>query len=126
MKHAYFGKNLDLIPYKIIQIILEETYESYKDIIQLIKINGEIEKNLLTLYIYPIGKKRVFLATYDLENEKIISCIDKNTLLKILDSEIETIEVIEKKEFEKSAKIVISIIGLILGIIIAYLILKIF
>lgn len=126
MKHAYFGKNLDLIPYKIVKNILGETYESYKDTIQFVKVDGEIDKNILMLYIHPIGKKKVFLAAYDLKNEKIISCIDKNTLLEILDSEIEKIEIIEKKEFQKSAKIVISIIGLILGIILTYLILKIF
>ncbi len=126
MKHAYFGKNLDLIPYHILKVILNESYENYKDIIQLIKIDGEIEKNILTLYIHPIGEKKIHFATYDLEDEKIISHIDRNKLLEILDSEIEKIEILEKKEFDKSVKIVISIIGLILGIIVTYLILKIF
>lgn len=60
MKTAFFGDNLDLLPYEILKHILgEATYENYKDVIEFLKIEGEIEKDILYLYFKLYGSKKV-------------------------------------------------------------------
>ncbi len=126
MKFAFFKENLDYLPYKILEEILQEDYkESFSNYAEFYNLYGEIEKNIFTLYLQPLGDKEKFhIATYDLETKKIIKHLDKVELKKILLKENKKVEEYKKQEIEGSSKIIISIIGLILGLIITYFAIK--
>ncbi|MGC9006649.1 MAG: hypothetical protein ACP5JX_03645 [Sulfurihydrogenibium sp.] len=126
MKLAFFKENLDDLPYKILEDILEEDYRlNFSDYSEFYDLKGEIEKNIFTLYLHPINtREKIYIATYDLETKKILDHIDKNQLKKILFEENEKLESYKRQELERSSKIIISIIGLILGLIITYIVLK--
>ncbi|PMP77265.1 MAG: hypothetical protein C0178_03165 [Sulfurihydrogenibium sp.] len=126
MKLAFFKENLDDLPYKILEDILEEDYRlNFSAYSEFYDLKGEIEKNIFTLYLHPINtREKIYIATYDLETKKILDHIDKNQLKKILFEENEKLESYKRQELERSSKIIISIIGLILGLIITYIVLK--
>ncbi|HEV09647.1 MAG: hypothetical protein ACP5G3_00415 [Sulfurihydrogenibium sp.] len=126
MKFAFFKENLDDLPYKILEDILEEDYRlNFSNYSEFYDLKGEIEKNIFTLYLHPINtREKIYIATYDLETKKILDHIDKNQLKKILFEENEKLESYKRQELERSSKIIISIIGLILGLIITYIVLK--
>ncbi|MGB9766783.1 MAG: hypothetical protein ACPLXN_04845 [Sulfurihydrogenibium sp.] len=126
MKLAFFKENLDDLPYKILEDILEEDYRlNFSNYSEFYDLKGEIEKNIFTLYLHPINtREKIYIATYDLETKKILDHIDKNQLKKILFEENEKLESYKRQELERSSKIIISIIGLILGLIITYIVLK--
>jgi hypothetical protein len=123
---AFFKENLDDLPYKILEDILGEDYRlNFSDYSEFYDLKGEIEKNIFTLYLHPINtREKIYIATYDLETKKILDHIDKNQLKKILFEENEKLESYKRQELERSSKIIISIIGLILGLIITYIVLK--
>jgi len=126
LKLAFFKENLDDLPYKILEDILEEDYRlNFSNYSEFYDLKGEIEKNIFTLYLHPINtREKIYIATYDLETKKILDHIDKNQLKKILFEENEKLESYKRQELERSSKIIISIIGLILGLIITYIVLK--
>ncbi|WP_297886902.1 hypothetical protein [Sulfurihydrogenibium sp.] len=128
MKFAFFKENLDYLPYKILEEILQTDYkENFSDYAEFYNLSGEIEKNIFTLYLQPLNKKeKIFIATYDLERKKIVDHIDRLELRRVLLEENNKLEEYKKQEIERSSKIIISIIGLILGLIITYFVLKLF
>ncbi|WP_299238759.1 hypothetical protein [Sulfurihydrogenibium sp.] len=125
MKNAFFGENLDYIPYQILkQILGESIYEEYRDIIEFITIEGDIEKDILYLYLKPFNSNKILYATYDLKDKKILNSLSKAEILKIFDDEKDKIQELQKKEIERSAKIVLTIINLVLGMAAAYFVSK--
>jgi len=125
MKNAFFGENLDYIPYQILkQILGESLYDEYRDIIELITIEGDIEKDILYLYLKPFNSNKILYATYDLKDKKILNNLSKSEILKIFDDEKGKIQELQKKEIERSAKIIMTIISLVLGMAAAYFVLK--
>jgi len=125
MKNAFFGENLDYIPYQILkQILGESIYEEYRDIIKFITIEGDIEKDILYLYLKPFNSNKILYATYDLKDKKILNNLSKAEILKIFDDEKDKIQELQKKEIERSAKIILTIISLVLGMAVAYFVSK--
>jgi hypothetical protein len=125
MKNAFFGENLDYIPYQILKQILGELiYDEYGDIIEFITIEGDIEKDILYLYLKPFNSNKILYATYDLKDKKILNSLSKAEILKIFDDEKDKIQELQKKEIERSAKIVLTIISLVLGMAAAYFVSK--
>jgi len=125
MKNAFFGENLDYIPYQILkQILGESIYDEYRDIIEFITIEGDIEKDILYLYLKPFNSNKILYATYDLKDKKILNNLSKSEILKIFDDEKGKIQELQKKEIERSAKIIMTIISLVLGMAAAYFVLK--
>jgi hypothetical protein len=125
MKNAFFGENLDYIPYQILkQILGESVYDEYRDIIEFITIEGDIEKDILYLYLKPFNSNKILYATYDLKDNKILNSLSKSEILKIFDDEKDKIQELQKKEIERSAKIVLTIISLVLGMAAAYFLSK--
>jgi hypothetical protein len=125
MKNAFFGENLDYIPYQILkQILGESIYDEYRDIIEFITIEGDIEKDILYLYLKPFNSNKILYATYDLKDKKILNSLSKDEILKIFDDEKDKIQELQKKEIERSAKIVLTIISLVLGMAAAYFVSK--
>jgi hypothetical protein len=125
MKNAFFGENLDYIPYQILkQILGESIYDEYRDIIEFITIEGDIEKDILYLYLKPFNSNKILYATYDLKDKKILNSLSKAEILKIFDDEKDKIQELQKKEIERSAKIVLTIISLVLGMAAAYFVSK--
>ncbi|WP_299228062.1 hypothetical protein [Sulfurihydrogenibium sp.] len=125
MKNAFFGENLDYIPYQILkQILGESIYDEYRDIIEFITIEGDIEKDILYLYLKPFNFNKILYATYDLKDKKILNNLSKSEILKIFDDEKDKIQELQKKEIERSAKIVLTIISLVLGMAVAYFVSK--
>jgi len=125
MKNAFFGENLDYIPYQILkQILGESVYDEYKGIIEFITIEGDIEKDILYLYLKPFNSKKILYAIYDLKDNKILNSLSKSEILKIFDDEKDKIQELQKKEIERSAKIVLTIISLVLGMAAAYFLSK--
>jgi len=125
MKNAFFGENLDYIPYQILkQILGESIYEEYRDIIEFITIEGDIEKDILYLYLKPFNSNKILYATYDLKDKKILNNLSKSEILKIFDDEKDKIQELQKKEIERSAKIILTIISLVLGMAVAYFVSK--
>ena len=125
MKNAFFGENLDYIPYQILkQILGESIYDEYRDIIEFITIEGDIEKDILYLYLKSFNSNKILYATYDLKDKKIINSLSKAEILKIFDDEKDKIQELQKKEIERSAKIILTIISLVLGMAAAYFVSK--
>ncbi|EEP61282.1 hypothetical protein [Sulfurihydrogenibium yellowstonense] len=125
MKNAFFGENLDYVPYQILkQILGESLYDEYRDIIELITIEGDIEKDILYLYLKRFNSNKILYATYDLKDKKILNNLSKSEILKIFDDEKGKIQELQKKEIERSAKIIMTIISLVLGMAAAYFVLK--
>ncbi len=125
MKNAFFGENLDYIPYQILkQILGEAIYDEYRDIIEFITIEGDIEKDILYLYLKPFNSNKILYATYDLKDKKILNSLSKSEILKIFDDEKDKIQELQKKEIERSAKIILTIISLVLGMTAAYFVSK--
>ncbi|ACD66934.1 MAG TPA: hypothetical protein DEA57_00675 [Sulfurihydrogenibium sp.] len=125
MKNAFFGENLDYIPYQILkQILGESIYDEYRDIIEFITIEGDIEKDILYLYLKPFNSNKILYATYDLKDKKILNNLSKSEILKIFDDEKDKIQELQKKEIERSAKIILTIISLVLGMAAAYFVSK--
>jgi len=125
MKNAFFGENLDYIPYQILkQILGESIYDEYRDIIEFITIEGDIEKDILYLYLKPFNSNKILYATYDLKDKKILNNLSKSEILKIFDDEKGKIQELQKKEIERSAKIILTIISLVLGMAAAYFVSK--
>jgi hypothetical protein len=125
MKNAFFGENLDYIPYQILkQILGESIYDKYRDIIEFITIEGDIEKDILYLYLKPFNSNKILYATYDLKDKKILNSLSKAEILKIFDDEKDKIQELQKKEIERSAKIILTIISLVLGMAAAYFVSK--
>jgi len=125
MKNAFFGENLDYIPYQILkQILGEAIYDEYRDIIEFITIEGDIEKDILYLYLKPFNSNKILYATYDLKDKKILNSLSKAEILKIFDDEKDKIQELQKKEIERSAKIILTIISLVLGMTAAYFVSK--
>jgi hypothetical protein len=126
VKFAFFDENLDDLPYKILEEILKDFYKKeFSKYAEFYNLTGEIEKNIFKLYLQPLNsKEKIYIATYDLERKTMIDSIDKYQLRKILLKENEKLEDYQKQELERSSKIIISIIGLILGLIIAYVVIK--
>jgi Mg/Co/Ni transporter MgtE len=125
MKNAFFGENLDHIPYQILkQILGESIYDEYRDIIEFITIEGDIERDILYLYLKPFNSNKILYATYDLKNKKILNSLSKSEILKIFDDEKDKIQELQKKEIERSAKIILTIISLVLGMAVAYFVSK--
>jgi hypothetical protein len=121
MKNAFFRENLDYIPYQILkQILGESIYEEYRDIIEFITIEGDIEKDILYLYLKPFNSNKILYATYDLKDKKILNNLSKSEILKIFDDEKDKIQELQRKEIERSAKIILTIISLVLGMAAAY------
>jgi|ADKJ01.1.fsa_nt_gi hypothetical protein len=121
MKNAFFGENLDYVPYQILkQILGESIYEEYRDIIEFITIEGDIEKDILYLYLKPFNSNKILYATYDLKDKKILNNLSKSEILKIFDDEKDKIQELQRKEIERSAKIILTIISLVLGMAAAY------
>jgi hypothetical protein len=121
----FFGENLDHIPYQILkQILGESIYDEYKDIIEFITIEGDIEKDILYLYLKPFNSNKILYATYDLKDKKILNNLSKSEILKIFDDEKDKIQELQKKEIERSAKIILTIISLVLGMAAAYFVSK--
>ena len=125
MKNAFFGENLDYVPYQILkQILGESIYDEYRDIIEFITIEGDIEKDILYLYLKPFNSNKILYATYDLKDKKILNNLSKSEILKIFDDEKDKIQELQKKEIERSAKIILTIISLVLGMAAAYFVSK--
>jgi len=125
MKNAFFGENLDYIPYQILkQILGESIYDEYRDIIEFITIEGDIEKDILYLYLKPFNSNKILYATYDLKDKKILNSLSKSEILKIFDDEKDKIQELQKKEIKRSAKIILTIISLVLGMTAAYFVSK--
>jgi|GEM_PF-2458310 len=125
MKNAFFGENLDFIPYQILkQILGESIYGEYRDIIEFITIEGDIEKDILYLYLKPFNSNKILYATYDLKDKKILNSLSKAEILKIFDDEKDKIQELQKKEIERSAKIILTTISLVLGMAAAYFVSK--
>ncbi len=125
MKNAFFGENLDYIPYQILkQILGEAIYDEYRDIIEFITIEGDIEKDILYLYLKPFNSNKILYAKYDLKDKKILNSLSKSEILKIFDDEKDKIQELQKKEIERSAKIILTIISLVLGMTAAYFVSK--
>jgi hypothetical protein len=125
MKNAFFGENLDYIPYQILkQILGESIYDEYRDIIEFITIEGDIEKDNLYLYLKPFNSNKILYATYDLKDKRILNSLSKSEILKIFDDEKDKIQELQKKEIERSAKIILTIISLVLGMAAAYFVSK--
>ena len=126
MKFAFFDENLDDLPYKILEEILKDTYKNeFSHYAEFYKLTGEIEKNIFKLYLQPLNsKEKIYIATYDLEKKLIVESIDKDSLRNLLLKENEKLKDYQKQEIERSSKIIISIIGLILGLIVAYIVIK--
>jgi hypothetical protein len=125
MKNAFFGENLDYIPYQILkQILGESIYDEYRDIIEFITIEGDIEKDILYLYLKPFNSNKILYATYDLKDKKILNSLSKAEILKIFDDEKDKIQELQKKEIERSAKIILTIISLVLGMAVTYFVSK--
>jgi len=125
MKNAFFGENLDYIPYQILkQILGESIYDEYRDIIEFITIEGDIEKDILYLYLKPFNSNKILYATYDLKDKKILNSLSKSEILKIFDDEKDKIQELQKKEIERSAKIILTIISIVLGMAAAYFLSK--
>ena len=125
MKNAFFGENLDYVPYQILkQILGESIYDEYRDIIEFITIEGDIEKDILYLYLKPFNSNKILYATYDLKDKKILNNLSKSEILKIFDDEKGKIQELQKKEIERSAKIILTIISLVLGMAAAYFVSK--
>jgi hypothetical protein len=125
MKNAFFGENLDYIPYQILkQILGESIYDEYRDIIEFITIEGDIEKDILYLYLKPFNSNKILYATYDLKDKKILNSLSKSEILKIFDNGKDKIQELQKKEIERSAKIILTIISLVLGMAAAYFVSK--
>ena len=125
MKNAFFGENLDYVPYQILkQILGESLYDEYRDIIEFITIEGDIEKDILYLYLKRFNSNKILYATYDLKDKKILNNLSKSEILKIFDDEKGKIQELQKKEIERSAKIIMTIISLVLGMAAAYFVLK--
>jgi len=125
MKNAFFGENLDYVPYQILkQILGESLYDEYRDIIELITIEGDIEKDILYLYLKRFNSNKILYATYDLKDKKILNNLSKSEILKIFDDEKDKIQELQKKEIERSAKIILTIISLVLGMAAAYFVSK--
>jgi hypothetical protein len=121
MKNAFFRENLDYVPYQILkQILGESIYEEYRDIIEFITIEGDIEKDILYLYLKPFNSNKILYATYDLKDKKILNNLSKSEILKIFDDEKDKIQELQRKEIERSAKIILTIISLVLGMAAAY------
>jgi hypothetical protein len=125
MKNAFFGENLDYVPYQILkQILGESLYDEYRDIIEFITIEGDIEKDILYLYLKPFNSNKILYATYDLKDKKILNSLSKAEILKIFDDEKDKIQELKEKEIERSAKIILTIISLVLGMAAAYFVSK--
>jgi hypothetical protein len=125
MKNAFFGENLDYVPYQILkQILGESLYDEYRDIIEFITIEGDIEKDILYLYLKPFNSNKILYATYDLKDKKILNSLSKAEILKIFDDEKDKIQELKEKEIERSAKIIMTIISLVLGMAAAYFVSK--
>ncbi|WP_028950989.1 hypothetical protein [Sulfurihydrogenibium subterraneum] len=126
MKFAFFDENLDDLPYKILEELLKDTYKNeFSHYAEFYNLTGEIEKNIFKLYLHPLNSKdKIHIATYDLEKKLIIESIDKDSLRNLLLKENEKLKDYQKKEIERSSKIIISIIGLILGLIVAFIVIK--
>lgn len=125
MKNAFFGENLDYVPYQILkQILGESLYDEYRDIIEFITIEGDIEKDILYLYLKRFNSNKILYATYDLKDKKILNSLSKAEILKIFDDEKDKIQELKEKEIERSAKIILTIISLVLGMAAAYFVSK--
>jgi len=125
MKNAFFGENLDYVPYQILkQILGESLYDEYRDIIEFITIEGDIEKDILYLYLKRFNSNKILYATYDLKDKKILNSLSKAEILKIFDDEKDKIQELKEKEIERSAKIIMTIISLVLGMAAAYFVSK--